>query len=195
MHEMLIREAHRGGLMRYFKVAKTLNVLHEHFYWPKMKMNMQRIYHRFLTYRQVKSKVLSHGLYTLLPVPMKAWVDISMDFVVKLSGSKRCRDFIFVVVDRFSKIAHFISYYKIDDATNIANLFFIEIARFYGVPRSIFFFNYDVKFLNYFSKVLWDKLETKLLFYITYHPQIDNQTGLVNRTLTKLLRTISFKRI
>jgi len=164
MHEMLIREAHRGGLMRYFKVAKTLNVLHEHFYWPKMKRNMQRIYHRFLTYRQVKSKVLSHGLYTLLPVPMKAWVDISMDFVVKLSGSKRCRDFIFVVVDRFSKIAHFISYYKIDDATNIANLFFIEIARFYGVPRSIFFL---IMMLNFFIFQRFCGISWKLNCYFT----------------------------
>jgi hypothetical protein len=117
-----------------------------------------------------------------------------MDFVVRLSGSNRCRDFIFVVVDRFSKMAHFISCYKTNDATNIANLFFIEIVRLYRVPRSIFF-THDVKFLNYFSKVLWDKLKTKLLFYITCHPQIDNQTELVNRTLTKLLRTISFKRI
>ena len=37
MCELLIREAHKGGLMRYFRVAKTSDVLHEHFYWPKMK--------------------------------------------------------------------------------------------------------------------------------------------------------------
>jgi hypothetical protein len=43
LHELLVREAHRGGLMGYFGVAKTLNVLHEHFYWPKMKRDVQRI--------------------------------------------------------------------------------------------------------------------------------------------------------
>jgi len=37
MCELLIREVHKGGLMRYFRVAKTSDVLHEHFYWPKMK--------------------------------------------------------------------------------------------------------------------------------------------------------------
>ena len=37
MCEFLVREAHEGGLMGHFGVVKTLDVLHEHFYWPKMK--------------------------------------------------------------------------------------------------------------------------------------------------------------
>jgi hypothetical protein len=32
MRELLVREAHRGGLMGHFGVVKTLDVLHEHFY-------------------------------------------------------------------------------------------------------------------------------------------------------------------
>ena len=33
MHELFIREAHGGGLMGFFENAKTLEVLHEYFYW------------------------------------------------------------------------------------------------------------------------------------------------------------------
>jgi hypothetical protein len=41
---------------------------------------MKRIFDRCITYRQAKSKVLHHGLYTLLPVSKERWVDISMNF-------------------------------------------------------------------------------------------------------------------
>jgi len=139
--------------------------------------------------RQTKSRVMPHGLYTPLPVPKEPSVDISMDFILGLPRSRKGRDSIFVVVDKFSKMTHFIACHKTDDAINIIDLFFREVIRLHGLLRSIVS-DRDVKFFSYFWKVLWGKLETKLLYSTTCHLQIDGQTKVVNRTLIQLLRAI-----
>jgi hypothetical protein len=188
LRELLVRETHGGGLMGHFGVAKTLGILHDHFFWPHMKRDVERICEKCIVCKHAKSKLKPHGLYTHFPIPSEPWIDISMDFVLGLPRTKRGRDSVFVVVDRFSKMAHFIARHKTDDASHIADLFFKEIVRLQGMPRTIVFYR-DAKFLSYFLKTLWGKLGTKL-FSTTCHPQTDGQTEVVNRTLSSLLRVI-----
>jgi len=69
MRELVVREAHKKGLMGYFGIVKTLEVLHEYFYYLNMKRDVQRICDRCITYKQAKSRVKPHGLYTPLPIP------------------------------------------------------------------------------------------------------------------------------
>jgi hypothetical protein len=121
--------------------------------------------------KQTKSKVLPYGLYTSLSVPMKPWVDIFMNFVLGLPMSKKGGDSIFMVVDRFSK-THFISCHKINNTTNMVDLFFREITQLHRVPK-IITFDHDVKFLSLFWKNFWGKLRTTLLFSTTCHPWIN----------------------
>jgi len=76
---------------------------------------VQRICDRCITCKRAKSKVMSHGLYKPLHVPKESWVDIYMDFILGLPKSMKGRDSIFIIVDIFYKMIHFISCHKTNE--------------------------------------------------------------------------------
>ena len=118
-------------------VMKTFVELNEPYFWPGMQAYVKRFVDRCKIFHHSKGRKQNAGFYQPLPIPERLWDAISIDFVLGLPRTQRGFDSIFVVVDRFSKMAHFIPCQKTSDATHIATLFFKEVIRPHGLPRSI----------------------------------------------------------
>ncbi|KAK8942371.1 hypothetical protein KSP39_PZI009407 [Platanthera zijinensis] len=189
LRDFLIWEMHAGGAAGHFGRDKTTALVEDRFFWPSLKKDVARVIRHCRTCQMAKGSRQPSGLYTPLPIPHRPWVDISMDFVLGLPRTLKKYDSIYVVVDRFSKMAHFIPCRKTTDASLVAALFFREVFKYHGLPSSIVS-DRDVRFMSYFWKTLWMKTGTTLKFSTAYHPQTDGQTEVVNRSLGALLRCL-----
>jgi len=107
--------------------------LKHNFYWDGMKKDIIEFVIKYLECYKVKVEHQHLGGY-LYPhnILTQKWQVISIDFIIDFSKIKFHHDFILVVVDKLTKVAHFILGNTIDDASVVANKFAHEILRLYG---------------------------------------------------------------
>jgi hypothetical protein len=108
MRDNLLKENHSGGLAEHFIHEKTFSQLNGSYHWPGMRAEVNIFVNNCKIFQYAKGKKQNTGLYQPFLIPERPWDAISMDFVLGLPRTQRGSDSIFVVVDIFSKMAHFI---------------------------------------------------------------------------------------
>jgi hypothetical protein len=125
-------------------------------------------------------------------VPEWKWQEIAMGFIVGLPRTQSGYDFIWIIVDRLTKVAHFIPVKTTDSRPQLAELYMSRIVCMYGVPNKIVS-DRETQFTLKFWEMLHETLDTQLRFSSTYHPQIDGQTERVNQILEHMLRACALQ--
>jgi hypothetical protein len=96
-----------------------------------------------------------------------------MDFVDGLPPSGSANS-VLVVVDKFSKYAHFLPLRHPYMAASVARVFMDNIFKLHGLPVAIIF-DWERVFTSKFWQMLFQLADTELRMSTTYHPQSDGQ--------------------
>ncbi|GKC31154.1 putative reverse transcriptase domain-containing protein [Tanacetum coccineum] len=110
-----------------------------------------------------------------------------MDFVTKLPKTANGYDTIWVIVDRFTKSAHFLPMSENDPMEKLMKLYMKEVVTRHGVPVSIIS-DRDGRFTSLFWQALHKALGTRLDMSMTYHPETNSQSERTIQTLEDMLR-------
>jgi hypothetical protein len=188
----IINAFHASGLGGHSGIQATYQKISKLFWWPNLKQIVESFVKQCDIYQRAKHENCKvPDLLSPLPIPDNAWQDVSMDFI---DGLPKCEGYsvILVVVDRFTKYGHFFPLKHPYSAQSVAQVFFNNIVKLYGLPKTIVS-DRDKVFSSSFWKELFSLLKTQLCMNSAYHAQTDGQTKRVNQCLETYLHcAVSF---
>ncbi|KAK8560261.1 hypothetical protein V6N12_013061 [Hibiscus sabdariffa] len=168
--------------------TKMYRDLKDEYYWVGLKKDVAEFVSKCMVCQRVKAEhQFPSGLLQPLKIPEWKWERITMDFVTGLPLTPSKKNSVWVIVDRFTKCAHFLPVHTTYTLDKLAELYIREIVRFHGVPKSIVS-DRDSKFTARFWDCLHTALGSRLNFSTSYHPQTGGQSERVIQVLEDMLR-------
>jgi len=186
----IVKTRHDSLSAGHFGIRKTLELVTRDYWWPMLE--------QFVTdyinscgdcLRSKSSRHLPYGLLRPLPTASGPWQIVTLDFVVKLPLSFTY-DSILVVVDTFSKMAHFIPIKETISAEQTAQTYLANVFRLHGAPQ-IIISDRGPQFKSKFWTTFWTSLNVNIRLSTAYHPQTDGQTERINQIMEQFLRIFS----
>jgi len=120
----MILEAHYSRFAGHFRVEKIVAVLQKYLYWPNLRQDVGKYIGSLIGYAIVELTIKKKGLYTLMPTPSPNWESISMDYMLSLPSTNHGSNYVFMFVDRFSKMSIMMACKKNIIAEATTKLFF-----------------------------------------------------------------------
>ncbi|WVZ89539.1 hypothetical protein U9M48_035923 [Paspalum notatum var. saurae] len=188
LRKKILDEAHTSMFTLHPGSNKMYQDLKQKFWWTRMKREIAKYVSECDVCKRVKADHLKPGgMLQPLNIPAWKWEDIHMDFVVGLPRTQKGYDSIWVIIDRFTKSAHFLPVKTVYRANTYAELYIAKIVSLHGVPRTITSDRGSV-FVSRFWEQLQKSLGTKLIHGSAYHPRTSGQVERVNQILEDMLR-------
>ena len=166
----IAKGCHDSKVAGHFGQEKTIELVTRNFYWEKLADWINDYVRSCDECQHNKSpRHTKYGLLQPLEVPYAAWTSISVDFITQLPESQG-KTQIMVVVDRFTKMAHFIGLETNATARDVADTFLKEVWKLHGLPYEIIS-DMEAKFSGEFWESLCKSLGIKRKMSTAYHPE------------------------
>ena len=183
----VLQWAHSSKLTCHPGIRRTCDVLKQRFWWATLEEDTREYVNACPVCNQQKPSHQSPaGFLHPLPVPRRPWSHISLDFVTGLPSSGG-NTVILTVVDRFSKMAHFIPLSKLPSAKETAQLVLLHIFRLHGLPIDVVS-DRGPQFTSIFWREFCAQLGASVSLSSGFHPQSNGQTERMNQEMETALR-------
>ena len=166
---------------------KTVELVTRNFWWPGVTKEIKRYVEEYNVCQRNKNRT-EQPAGKLMPnsIPEKPWTHILADFITKLPLSQGY-DSILVVVDRLTKMVHFIPTTEKMSAEGLARLFRDNVWKLHSLPESII----SDRGPQFAAGLMWElneMLGIKSKLSTAFHSQTDGQTERINQELEQYLR-------
>jgi len=186
--QQIMESEHDTKVAGHMGQDKTIELIRRNFWWPKMNERIIDCVRSCPKCQQNKtSRRQPYGLSSPLELQYAPWQSIAMDFITELPELEGY-DQLWVVIDRFTKMAHFLLLRKEGKkAADLAVIFAREIWKFYGLPTDIVS-DRDSHFTSETWKEFLRLSGIQPRMSTAFHPQTDGQTERLNQMIEAYLR-------
>jgi hypothetical protein len=176
LRSVILKEMHNVPYAGHPGYQKTISTVKIQYYWPGMKREIVDFIAKCLECQRVRDKHIHPvGLLQPLPIHEWKWEVVTMDFIMGYPRKSKQHDAIMVVVDKITKVTHFIPMKTTHKETNVVDIYMREVACLHGISKTIVS-DRDPNFTSKFWKGLYKGFRTNLNFSTTYHPDSDGKT-------------------
>ena len=186
----LLREIHEFSTSNHSEFNRMKNLLRRNYYW----LNMRKIVRRYVRncHECQRTKIFrnrKNDLLTLLIISLQRWIDISIDFITRLSDAHD-HNVICTIIDKLSKKRHY-ALCTTEDENTSAEVTAKILIQYVFRTHDLFFFiisDRSSQFISFVWQTFCKILDIKCKFFTIFHSETDDQIERVNQNIERQLR-------
>jgi hypothetical protein len=188
----IIRKIHDQSVSKHSDVRRICKYFHKWYYWSQTKQLIERYIRNCHICRRFKATRDKYfDLLNLLSISNRSWTNIIMNFVIELSKTKNNFNAILMMINRLTKIHHYVSCAIEEDDTSTKKTIKLLINNVWRLHElsSIIMFDRESQFVSLVWKNVCKTLKIDIKLSTIFHFETNDQSEIANQKMKRYLRS------